>query len=367
MNERLFTPCEMGLIRLPNRIVMAPLTRRRAENAGLVPNDIMCAYYSQRATAGLIISEGSQISPVAYGYTHTPGCYTEEQLEGWKRVTRSVHQAGGRIFLQLWHVGPFSHRLLQPGGMAPVSASSVIPEGEVLTGRGRVPYEASRAMTINEISSTVKDFGTAAGNAVSAGFDGVEIHGAHAYLIDQFIMDGTNRRNDDYGGSLQNRCRLLFEVIEEVLSKVPAGRVGLRLSPGRVKAGMGDSHPTKTYGYIMEKLNNYPLAYLHLSEFMTQEERIKDPGASFVPYYRKIYHGTIISCGGHSLESARLMLDKGEADLIAFGKPYISNPDLAERLRKGAPLEPPDKDTFYHGGPKGYIDYPVYNESDRKE
>ncbi|MFO7873391.1 MAG: alkene reductase [Bacteroidales bacterium] len=358
--HKLFKPYKTGNLRLSNRVVMAPMTRRRATEPSLVANDLIANYYVQRASAGLIIAEGSQISPQAYGYTGTPGCHTPEQVEGWRKVTKRVHDTGGRIVLQLWHVGPFSHPLLQPEGKAPVAASAVRPQGEVLTPEGRLPYEASRPITREEIKATIKDFGHAAKNALDAGFDGVEIHGAHAYLIDQFIMDGTNQRTDEYGGPIENRTRFLFEVIEEVLKYAPPAKTGLRLSPKSVKPGMADSQPEQTYGTIMEKLNEYDLAFLHLSEMMTPEERLSEAVRSVVPYYRKIYHGTLISCGGHSGESAKRMLDQGHADLIAFGKPFISNPDLVRRLKEDLPLTEPDKETFYHGGPKGFVDYPEY-------
>ncbi len=356
----LFNSYTLGDVELSNRVVMAPLTRRRADPDTLAANDLIAKYYRQRASAGLIIAEGSQISPEGYGFTGSPGCYSAAQIEGWKKTTAAVYDAGGKIFLQLWHVGPSSHRLLQPGGRAPLAASSVTPEGEVLTPEGRLPYEESRPMTKEEIYKTIADFGQAAKNALLAGFDGVEIHGAHAYVIDQFIMDGTNKRDDEFGVSIENRARFLFLVVEEVLKQVPAGRVGIRLSPRQVKPGMADSQPEKTYGYIINKLNDYKLAYLHISEMMTPEERLENPGRSIVPHYRKIYKGTLISCGGHGHESSRQMIDRGEADLVAFGKPFISNPDLVLRLKEGLPLAVPDKDTFYHGGPKGYVDYPEY-------
>ena len=359
MNSILFLPYKINGLNLANRIIMAPLTRRRADNAALAADEVVALYYAQRATAGLIIAEGSQISPQAYGYTGSPGCYTEKQMEGWKKVTKAVHAAGGKIFLQLWHVGPFSHRLLQPEGKAPVSASPVLPDGEVLTPEGRLSYEFSREMSIEEIHQTVSDFSRAARNAIIAGFDGVEIHGAHAYVIDQFIMDSTNKRTDKFGGSKENRARFLFMIIEAILNQIPSSKVGLRLSPRSVKKGMEDSKPEETYGYIVRQLNEYALAYLHISEMMTPEERLENPENSIVPFYRDIYNGTIISCGGHTKRSALELLENQHADLIAFGKPYISNPDLAERLKHDTPLTNWDKNTFYHGGKKGYIDYPL--------
>ncbi len=356
--QLLFQPFHLAEITLNNRIVMAPLTRRRAMEPELAADELIALYYRQRASAGLIISEGSQISPEGYGYSGSPGCFTTKQIEGWKKATKAVHDAGGKIFLQLWHVGPFSHRLLQPEGRLPLAASAVRPPGEVLTPSGRKDYDIPRPMTIDEIHRTVRDFGRAAKNAVQAGFDGVEVHGAHGYIIDQFIMDGTNKRTDEFGGPVENRARFLFMVLDEVLKNIPRGKTGLRLSPKPYRPGLEDSDPEKTYGYIVDRLNHYRLAYLHLSEIMPPETRLNHPRESFMPFYRKIYNGTLISCGGHTKESAERMLDRGEADLIAFGKPFISNPDLVERFKKGAPLTGPDIETFYHGGEKGYVDYP---------
>ncbi|MFW5758212.1 MAG: alkene reductase, partial [Bacteroidota bacterium] len=365
-NHLLFQPFRLNdHITLNNRVVMAPLTRRRAENSALAADDTIALYYKQRASAGLIISEGSQISPQAYGYTNTPGCFTNYQIEAWKKVTHEVHKEKGKIFLQLWHVGPFSHKDLQPGNLPPLSASPIVPRGQVLTPQGKKNYESSRAMSEEEIQKTIMDFAKAAQNALISGFDGVEIHAAHAYLIDQFIMDGTNQRNDRFGGSVENRSRFLFMILEEILKTIPANRVGIRLSPKAVKEDMEDSQPFKTYGYIGDKLNDYHLAYLHLSEMMSVEERLKQNNNSIVPYYRKIYKGNLISCGGHTYQSAVDMLNKNMADLIAFGKPFISNPDLVDRMRKNIPLQQYDKDTFYHGGKKGYTDYPFYEDTNK--
>lgn len=363
--EKLFCPYKLNnLLELKNRMVMAPLTRRRAENPDLAANELIARYYEQRSSAGLIIAEGSQISHEAYGYTHSPGCFSPAQIRGWKKSTHAVHQAGGTIFLQLWHVGPFSHKHLQPGNLSPLSASPVIPEGTVLNHSGeRKPYESSRAMTKKEIFQTVKDFGKAAQNAIDAGFDGVEIHGAHAYVIDQFIMDGTNQREDEFGGTIENRSRFLFMIIEEILKFLPAQRVGLRLSPRAVKESMYDSKPLQTYGYVLDKLNQYDLAYLHISEMMSPEERLFGRVQSIIPHYRKIFNGKLISCGGHTHKSATDMIERGEADLIAFGKFFISNPDLVFRFQHGLPLQPFDKDTFYHGQEKGYIDYPFHPDN----
>lgn len=355
--EKLFQAFKLGSIKLQNRVVMAPLTRRRAENKFLAPDETIALYYAQRSSAGLIISEGSQISPVGYGYTGSPGCYSEEQIAGWKQVTKAVHEKGGKIVLQIWHVGSFSHPLLQPNGQLPVSATDIKPEGEVLTQEGHKAYVAPRPLTEAEIYQTIDDFGTATKNAKIAGFDGVEIHGAHGYLVDQFIKDGTNKREDDFGGSVENRAKFLFLVLEKVIEAWSADKVGIRLSPGIVRPDTVESNPEKTYGYIVEKLNDYQIAFLHLSEMITANVRTNHPEKLILPFYRKLYKGNLISCGGYTRETAIQTIDKGEADLIAFGKAFISNPDLVERLIQKAPLTLPDKDTFYHGGKKGYVDY----------
>lgn len=361
MNDLLFQSYQLGDLTLENRAVMAPMTRRRADLPQLTANEMIALHYVQRVSTGLLITEGSQISPEGYGYTGSPGCYSPEQVEGWKKITRAVHEHGGKIFIQLWHVGPFSHPTLQPGGLLPLSASPVKPGGEVLTPEGHKPYETSREMTQDEIYKTIVDFGKAATNAMEAGFDGVEIHGAHGYLIDQFIMDATNHRKDEFGGTVEKRAKFLFLVIEEILRNIPSTRVGLRLSPKSARPEMRDSDPEKTFGYIICRLNDYHLAYLHLSEFPSPEERLLHPDRSVVPFFRKIYQSTMISCGAHTFESASQMLARNEADLIAFGKPLIANPDLIHRFKNGFPLTEPDKSTFYHGGSKGYVDYPVYS------
>jgi N-ethylmaleimide reductase len=358
--NKLFEPFTMSGMLMKNRIVMAPMTRRRAENDELAPDEMTVLYYHQRFSAGLIVTEGSQISPEGYGYSFTPGCYSPAQIVGWKKVTKAVHENGGKIFLQVWHVGRLSHPLLQPGVKLPLAPSAIKPDGRLLTPEGYKDYETPRAMTADEIYKTIVDFGIAAKNAKEAGFDGVEIHGAHGYLIDIFIMDGTNQRKDEFGGSIENRAKFLFLIIEEIRKYLEPGQIGLRLSPKSHRPDAADSAPEKTYGYIAEKLNDYGLAYLHLSEMISAETRMDPLYKSIVPFYRNIYKGTLISCGGHSLETAESMLENNEADLIAFGKPFIANPDLVERLKSGFPLTEPDKATFYHGGTKGYVDYPVW-------
>ncbi len=356
--EKLFQPFDLSGITLNNRIVMAPMTRRRAENDQLAVEDITATYYEQRSSAGLLISEGSQISTRAYGYTNTPGCYTREQIEAWKIVTDAVHKAGGRIFLQLWHVGPYSHPLLQPNGDLPLAASAMQPEGQVLTPEGHKDYVTPKPMTEKEIHQTVEDFGRAAANAKTAGFDGVEIHGAHGYVVDQFLRDGTNKRTDDYGGSVENRSRFLFMIVDKVIESWSADRTGLRLSPSFERPGAGDSDQANTFRYVVEKLNDYQLAYLHISEMISPDMRSNYSDKTALPLYRSIYNGTMISCGGHTKESAILALNEGQTDLVAFGKLFVSNPDLAERFLKDGPLNETDKSTLYHGGTKGYIDYP---------
>jgi N-ethylmaleimide reductase len=279
-------------------------------------------------------------------------------VQAWKSVTESVHNAGGKIFLQLWHVGPYSHPLLQPGQALPLAASAVRPQGQVLTPEGHKDYVTPRAMTEKEIFQTAEDFGKAAKKAKDAGFDGVEIHGAHGYVIDQFLRDGTNKRKDEFGGSIENRSRFLFLVLRKVIDAWSADRTGIRLSPAFQRPGSGDSNPEAVFSSIVERLNDYGLAYLHISEMISPEDRAGGGDKVVTPYYRKLYHGTLISCGGYARETAIAAVDSGETDLVAFGKPFVSNPDLAERLKTDAPLNAPDKSSFYHGGTKGYIDYP---------
>lgn len=360
--EKLFQPYSGSGLGLKNRIVMAPMTRRRAENEYLAADDMTAEYYEQRSSAGLIVSEGSQVSPVGYGYTFTPGIYSQPQIEGWKKVTKAVHDNGGKIFLQLWHVGPYSHPLLQPDGKLPVSASAVKPDGQVLTHEGHKDYVTPRSMTEEEVFRTADDFGKAAANAKDAGFDGVEIHGAHGYLVDQFIRDGTNHRVDDFGGSIENRAKFLFLVLENVINNWSSENVGIRLSPAFERPGGGESQKEKTFGYIIDKLNDYNLAFLHLSEMISESDRSGLEGNSILQTFRPLYKGTLISCGGYTKKTAIQTVDNGLADLIAFGKLFVSNPDLVERLKRNEPFNQMDKPTFYHGGSKGYVDYPFLKE-----
>ncbi|MBD2776747.1 alkene reductase [Iningainema tapete] len=356
-NINLFSSYKLGELELPNRIVMAPLTRNRAAS-GNVPHELNATYYVQRASAGLIISEATQVSPEGLGYPNTPGIYSPEQVEGWKLVTDAVHQHGGRIYLQLWHVGRISHPDLQPNGALPVAPSAIAPKGEVFTYEGMKPYVTPRALETDEIPGIVEQYRRGAENALASGFDGVEIHGANGYLLDQFLRDGTNKRTDKYGGAVENRARLLLEVTEAVTGVWGAKRVGVRLSPSGTFNDIRDSNPLETFGYVASALNQFDLAYLHIFEAVEADIR---HGTTVVPtsHLRQRYQGTLIVNGGYTREKADAVLAKGEADLVAFGTLFISNPDLPQRFALNAPLNQADPTTFYGGGEKGYTDYPM--------
>lgn len=355
----LFTTIVLGELQLPNRIVMAPLTRNRA-GEGNVPVAMNVEYYVQRASAGLIITEATQISPQGVGYPLTPGIHSAEQIAGWRQVTDAVHAHDGRIFLQLWHVGRISHPSLQPNGALPVAPSAVKPAGNADTYSGSQAFVTPRALAAEEIPGIIKDYKDAARNALEAGFDGVEIHGANGYLLDQFLRDGTNRRSDAYGGSIQNRARLHLEVLEAVLEIWPSGRVGMRLSPSATFNDMLDSDPHATFGYLVCELNNYDLAYLHLIEPVNADVR---HGGTPVPssYFRPIYQGTLMVNSEYDGPKATAAISDGRADLVAFGKSFIANPDLPHRLSTGSALNTPDPASFYGGDARGYIDYPALN------
>jgi len=352
----LFQPYQLGTLTLANRIVMAPLTRSRAA-AGDVPTPLMATYYAQRAGAGLIISEASQISPQGKGYIQTPGIYSEAQVAGWRQVTAAVHAKGGKIVIQLWHVGRISHPELQEGGALPVAPSAVQAQGQVFTGRGMVDMVTPRALELSEIPGIIDDYRRAAQNAQAAGFDGVEIHSANGYLLDQFLRDQTNRRTDAYGGSIANRARLLLEVTEAVLGVWPQDRVGVRLAPLSPANDIADSNPEALFTQVVRELSARGIGFLHVVEGVTGGPR--ETGSSFkLGTLRPLFRGTYIANNGYTRELALAARAANAADLIAFGKLFIANPDLVERLRRKAPLNEPDQATFYGGDEHGYTDYP---------
>lgn len=353
----LFQSFQLGPITLSNRVVMAPLTRSRAQ-VGDIPSTMAPEYYEQRASAGLIIAEATQISPEGKGYAFTPGIYNDAQVEGWRKVTDAVHAKGGHIYLQLWHVGRISHPSLQPNGALPVAPSAIKPEGKAFTETGFVDFVTPRALDTNEIPRIVNDYRLAAEYALKAGFDGVEVHGANGYLLDQFLRDKTNHRTDQYGGSIENRSRLLLEVLQAVVDVWGPGRVGLRLSPISPANDIADSQPQALFTYVVEQLNRLPLAYLHIVEGATGGAREVEHGFD-LNTLRKLYKGVYIGNNGYDFALADQHLREHQADLIAFGKPFISNPDLVARLKTDAPLNVLDAATLYGGGAKGYIDYPA--------
>lgn len=350
----LFTPIMMGDMELKNRMIMAPLTRNRA-GPGNVPQDINVTYYEQRAGAGLIITEGSQISVQGSGYPSTPGIYSAEQIAGWRRITDAVHAKGGHIFIQLWHTGRISHSSFQESGALPVAPSAIKASGEAVTYEGMQPFETPRALEISEILNIVAGYATAAKNAREAGFDGVEIHAANGYLIDQFLRDGSNHRDDKYGGDIANRMRFLKEVVEKVIEVWGPNRVGVRLSPENAFNDMQDSHPQQTFDAVAKMLSDYPLAYLHVLEGNMM------PGDGLVDYkqLRGKFSGLYMSNHGYDQENGNKTIEEGTADMVAFGKLFLANPDLPERFAQGATLNTPDVDTFYGGNGKGYTDYPA--------
>lgn len=363
-NPALFTPFKVGALTLPNRFVMAPMTRSRANNAGNVPDDSTVKYYVQRASAGLIITEGSQISPQGAGYVYTPGIYSPAQVAGWKKVTDAVHAAGGRIFMQLWHVGAISHPFFHNGEL-PVAPSAIQPRDvKAFTGQGMEEIPTPRALATSEVKAVVADFRQAAENAKQAGFDGVEIHGANGYLVDQFIQDGTNQRTDKYGGSVANRARFALEVVQAAVDVLGADRVGIRLSPTGTVGRIHDTDRQATFSYVTEQLNQFGLAYLHVIEALPGHSMAAKPGQEPVgPALRKIFTGPFILNGGYTQETAEHALDNHEADLIAFGVPYLANPDLVARYEQGTALNMPDQTTFYGGDDHGYIDYPSLTDA----
>lgn len=348
--DLLLSPIQIGSLPLMNRMVMAPLTRSRA-GEGDVATPTVAEYYRQRASAGLIISEGSQISAQGKGYLRTTGIFTDAQVAGWKLVTDAVHAEGGLIFLQLWHVGRLSHSLVQPNGALPVAPSAIKAEGEIFTYEGLKSYETPRALDLDEIPSVVADFRQGAENAKLAGFDGVEIHGANGYLIDQFLRDGTNTRTDAYGGSVENRTRFMKEIVEAVIPVFGADRVGVRLSPNFNIFSISDSNPQATFGHAVDVLSRYGLAYLHVVELGEGQFDFVDLKSRF--------GGTYIANGGYDAERAAASVRTGKADLVSFGTRFLANPDLVERFKRGAALNEADPSTFYQGEERGYTDYPT--------
>ena len=354
----LFDPVPFGRYQLANRIVMAPLTRCRAGADG-VPRALMAEYYAQRASAGLIVTEGTNVSPQGRGYAFTPGLYNAAQVEGWRRVTAAVHARGSLIFPQLWHVGRVSHPALQPGGQLPVAPSAIAAKANSFTGAGFEQCVTPRALDTGEIPAIVEQYARAARSALAAGFDGVEIHAANGYLLEQFLRDSTNQRSDDYGGPRENRARLMLEVTAAVVGVCGADRVGIRLSPLSPSNDAAlDSDPEGTYGYVIERLNAFGLAYVHVIEGVTQGPR-EVAGGFDLQRLRRAFKGPYVANNGYDLPLALDARRRGTADLIAFGRLYIANPDLVERLRSGAPLNVPDRATFFGGDAAGYTDYPV--------
>jgi N-ethylmaleimide reductase len=361
--SQLFSAHNLGPHVLSHRVVMAPLTRMRSD-AGDVPGELMATYYGQRASkGGLIIAEATVVSRTGRGYLGAPGIYADEQIAGWKKVVEAIHAKGGKVFLQLWHVGRQSHSDMQPGKAAPVAPSAVAYEGYVHTHDGWVPVTLARPLEVAEIKEIIEEFREGAKRALAAGFDGVEIHAANGYLIDTFLQDGTNKRTDSYGGSVENRARFLLEVTEAVVSVWGGNRVAVRLAPSGDWAGMSDSNPEVTFGYAAEQLNQFGLAYLHVVEPRIRgseliEEKNQDPIAA--QHLRKVFKGTIIAAGGFTPQSAEEIVALGTADLVAFGRDFIANPDLPARIQQKVALNQYDRDTFYGGDERGYLDYPFY-------
>lgn len=359
----LFDPLQLGDLTLPNRIIMAPLTRCRARDAqgehdARIPNDIMAQYYAQRASAGLILSEAVAVSPQGVGYPDTPGIWSEAQIEGWKRITDAVHTKGGRIFMQLWHVGRISHPSYLNGEL-PVAPSAIAPEGYVSLVRPKTEYLTPRALDISEIPAIVETYRQGAFNAKAAGFDGVEIHGANGYLLDQFLQDSTNLRTDAYGGTIENRARLMIEAVDAAISVFGAGRVGLHLAPRGDSHDMGDANPLATFGYVVQQMAQRKIAFIFTREHLGPD-RIS-------PELKKIFGGVLIANEGFTLETAQHQLATGQADAVAFGRDFIASPDLPKRFETGAALNQLNMQTCYGVGQEdlrvGYVDYPVLGSS----
>tara|TARA_R110002051_G_scaffold100849_4_gene171246 strand:- start:1661 stop:2770 length:1110 start_codon:yes stop_codon:yes gene_type:complete len=359
----LLTPYHKNLD-LKNRVVMAPMTRSRAANDGNVPTeDLHVPYYVQRASTGLIITEGSQVSKQAVGYVNTAGIYSKEQVDGWKKVTKEVHDKGGKIFIQLWHVGRMSHPDFHNGEL-PLAPSAINPNAKSYTTEGFKDTVTPKAMSIEEIKQSIEDFKNAAKNAVEAGFDGVEIHSSNGYLFHQFFNGTSNTRTDEYGGTIENRARFFFEVLDAMTKVIPEQKIGARFNPslnGMFGITM-DEDTIPTFEYIIKKLNDYDLAYIHLSEPFTDVSDISYAVKNIAKHFRPLYNGTLMINAGFDQESGNKVIEEGNADLVAYGKPFISNPDLVERFANGYDLADWNEETFYTPGKEGYLDYPKYNE-----
>ena len=352
----LFDPVQLGELNLPNRIIMAPLTRNRASGDGRVPNDLMRQYYVQRALAGLILTEATSVMPSGVGYPHTPGIWSKEQTNGWRQVVNGVHDAGGRILMQLWHVGRISDPSYHEGAL-PVAPSPVAPKGHVSLLRPERPYVTPRTLETHEIGEVVEGFRQGALNALLAGFDGVEIHGANGYLLDQFLQDSSNRRTDRYGGRIENRARLMLEVTDAVVSVWGAGRVGMHLAPRCDSHDMGDSNPSETFGYVARELGKRGLAFIFARESLMVPR--------LGPELKRAFGGACIVSEGYTRQTAEGVLETGDADAVAFGKLFISNPDLPRRFRENGELSAFETSTFYSNGPAGYTDYPALSEGSK--
>ncbi|WP_263263463.1 alkene reductase [Pseudomonas sp. RIT-PI-S] len=369
MTDALFQPVAIGPYRLPHRVAMAPLTRSRAGQPGDVPTAMNAHYYRQRASAALIITEATQISPQGQGYAWTPGIYNQDQVHAWRQVSTQVHEAGGLIFMQLWHVGRVSHPSFQPGNGLPVAPSALPVPGKtfIVDEQGQGVWSdvpVPRALTTEQIAEIVSDYRQAARNALAAGMDGVEIHAGNGYLLDQFINSNSNQRQDAYGGSIEHRARLLLEVVEAVVAEAGAERVGVRLTPMGRFMGMGDETPEATFGYIVQALNRWPLAYLHLVEpavvGTVKDENFDPRWDAIIAQLRATWHGVLMLAGGYDPATANQAVASGRADLIAFGRPFLANPDLPRRIREGLALNTPDPSTFFGGDQRGYVDYPSH-------
>ncbi|MCC6161733.1 MAG: alkene reductase [Acidobacteria bacterium] len=357
-HPHLFAPATVGHLALPQRFVMAAMTRNRALPS-LAPGPHAALYYAQRASAGLVITEATQVSDSAAGYVFTPGIYSPEQIAGWRQVTEAVHAAGGRIVVQLWHTGRVSHPSMRPDGSTPVSASAIAADGEVITYDGPRAMPTPRALDVQEIRAIVGDFAQAARNAIAAGFDGIELHAANGYLIDQFLRDGSNHRTDDYGGSIANRARFLLEIVDATSAAIGASRVGVRISPTNPYNSMSDSDPAALTRYVAEQLDARGVMYLHLLEAPASDDI--DAVRPMTAIAREVFDGVVIANAGYTADAAERVIARGEADLVAFGVPFLCTPDFVARTRDGQPLNTPVRETFYGGTDVGYVDYPFHD------